>query len=239
MQLSTNTLGILSFAGVLILQVQGVAQTELTLMKLSTSEAGVYLSNDEPVAAIQFTVNSTGPVLVSVQPGLRLGDHGWVLSSHRINESLINVVLLRSSQESLPAGSGRIAGISISGGSSGRISLSRVVVASPDARPIAAAVLDLDWYDVPVTLGQNYPNPFNPETTIPYTLEEETTVTLAVYDLAGREVNRILHDRQTAGSYTGFWNGTDQSGLRVPSAVYFVRLQAGDRTLTKKMILTR
>jgi len=217
----------------------GIAQTELMLKKTSAGEAGVFFSNAEPVAAIQFTVNSTGPVLVSVTPGARVEGSSWILSSNRINESVINVVLVRSGSNNLLPGSGPIASISVSGENSGRISLSRVVVASPDAQALAANLPSLEWSDTPATLGQNYPNPFNPVTTIPYTIEQETTVKLAVYDVTGREISQIIHDHQSAGSYTAIWNGLDQGGFRVPSGVYFVRLQAGDMTLTKKMILTR
>ena len=51
------------------------------------------------------------------------------------------------------------------------------------------------------TLAQNYPNPFNPNTTIEYTLAKPGDVMLTMYDLLGREVNRVVNEFQSAGSY--------------------------------------
>jgi hypothetical protein len=161
---------------------------------------------------------------------------------HRVNANTINVVLIRTGLNSLVAGQGPIATVGISAKGPGRILLSNVVIASPDAASITATVSDLEWSDIPeetATLGQNYPNPFNPATTIPYTIERESEVTLVVYDVAGREIKRVAEGQKPVGSYTAVWSGTDERGFQVPSGVYLVRLQAGSDVHTKKMILTR
>ena len=99
----------------------------------------------------------------------------------------------------------------------------------------------LEWHaGVPeFTLSQNYPNPFNPTTSIPYTLETTAHVSLTVYDMAGREIRKIAEGLFSAGTYLSTWEGTDNSGSPVPSGIYFVRLQVADRSLVRKMILTR
>ena len=84
------------------------------------------------------------------------------------------------------------------------------------------------------SLGQNYPNPFNPATTISYELASAGRVTLAVYDLLGREVTRLVEGYQNAGSYRAVWNAPS-----FPSGVYFVRLQADGRVQTKKALLVK
>ena len=83
-------------------------------------------------------------------------------------------------------------------------------------------------------LYQNYPNPFNPATTIRYSVAREQQVTLAVYDLLGREVVTLVDKRQVPGEYAVSF---DAGGLA--SGVYFIRLQAGSEVLLRKMLLVR
>lgn len=87
-------------------------------------------------------------------------------------------------------------------------------------------------------LEQNYPNPFNPLTTIEYHLPAEKSgsslVTLKVFDVLGREIATLVNQRQTAGRYRVVWNGTGFA-----SGVYYYRLQAGDRTSMRALVLIR
>ena len=83
-------------------------------------------------------------------------------------------------------------------------------------------------------LGQNFPNPFNPTTTIKYQLPENGLVRLEVFDILGREVSTLVSGRQGAGYYNVTFNGSN-----VPSGVYFYRLQAGNYTNTKKLLLLK
>ena len=81
-------------------------------------------------------------------------------------------------------------------------------------------------------LSQNYPNPFNPTTTISYDLPAASDVTLTVVDLLGRTIRELASGTQPAGTYQLSF---DASGL--PSGVYFYRLQAGDYSQTKRMVV--
>lgn len=87
---------------------------------------------------------------------------------------------------------------------------------------------------------ENYPNPFNPSTTIRYALPQPSSVTLAVYDVAGRLVRTLVNEaRKPAGVFMVEWSGTDSSQQRVASGVYFYRLTTGTETLTRKMVLLK
>ncbi|MCX6832002.1 MAG: T9SS type A sorting domain-containing protein [candidate division Zixibacteria bacterium] len=88
-------------------------------------------------------------------------------------------------------------------------------------------------------LQQNFPNPFNPETVISYTLQHVGQVSVAVYNLLGRQIATLVDERQNAGTYSIIWDGRDHDGRPVASGVYFYRLNAGDITQTKKMILLK
>ncbi len=84
------------------------------------------------------------------------------------------------------------------------------------------------------TLLQNYPNPFNPSTKISFSLPKAGNVTLVVYDILGREVATIMNEFTTAGNHTINFNASNLS-----SGVYFYKIQAGDFTDTKKMMLIK
>jgi len=90
-----------------------------------------------------------------------------------------------------------------------------------------------------VSLEQNHPNPFNPETTIRFTLEAQTHVRLSVYDAKGRQVTTLIDDARSAGPHMARWNGTDAAGAPVSSGVYFYRMRAGNRSLSKRMVLLK
>ena len=90
-----------------------------------------------------------------------------------------------------------------------------------------------------LALHQNTPNPFNPSTTISFTLPERARVTLTVYDVQGRLVRTLVDEMAGEGYQERIWDGKDASGNPVGSGVYFYRLTAGDKTLTKKMVLLK
>lgn len=83
-------------------------------------------------------------------------------------------------------------------------------------------------------LTQNYPNPFNPTTQINYSLKENGFATLKIYNVLGQEVATVFQGNQRAGSYTATFDGS-----RFASGVYFYRLQAGNFSSVKKMIMLK
>ena len=83
-------------------------------------------------------------------------------------------------------------------------------------------------------LSQNYPNPFNPTTVIHYRLLADNHVTLAVYDMLGREVARIVDGKQDAGVHDVRFDG---GGLA--AGCYFYRVAAGGQVETRKMLLVK
>jgi len=88
-------------------------------------------------------------------------------------------------------------------------------------------------------LDQNYPNPFNPGTSIRYTLTTTSHVTLSVCNILGEVIGTLVQETQVPGVHTTTWDGRDQSGNRMVSGVYFLRLKVGGATRIRKMILLR
>ncbi len=107
---------------------------------------------------------------------------------------------------------------------------------------------DLTWYpeiatavqkipnSLPVqfNLSQNYPNPFNPSTEIKYNIPKSGMVTLKVFNMLGQEVATLVNEQQSAGSYRINFNAS-----KLASGVYLYKLQSGNFSVTKKMMLLK
>jgi hypothetical protein len=83
-------------------------------------------------------------------------------------------------------------------------------------------------------LEQNYPNPFNAQTSIRYELPQSSLVTFTIYDILGRKVNTLLNGYQDAGEHQIIWNADDY-----PSGAYLYKIQAGDYSQTRRMMLIK
>jgi hypothetical protein len=88
-------------------------------------------------------------------------------------------------------------------------------------------------------LEQNFPNPFNPETVIRFSLAQPGRTSVKIYDVVGREVRVLADEEMKEGIYTIEWNGENQFGQPAASGVYLYRLQSGNFSSTKKMVLMR
>lgn len=91
----------------------------------------------------------------------------------------------------------------------------------------------------PDELQQNYPNPFNPQTQIEFTLEEDSKVSLVIYNLLGQKVVSLLNENLPSGKHVTNWDGLDESRQKVASGIYFYRIQFGQTNEMRKMILMK
>ena len=83
-------------------------------------------------------------------------------------------------------------------------------------------------------LQQNYPNPFNPTTTIRYSLAKNSFASVKIFDALGKEVTTLVNEKQNAGTYE-----VDFDGDGLSSGIYFYKLETGDFTETKRMIMLK
>jgi hypothetical protein len=86
-------------------------------------------------------------------------------------------------------------------------------------------------------LRQNYPNPFNPSTVIPYAVNERAEIQISVINILGQKIRNLFGGMQNPGSYQIIWDGKDEAEKNVSGGIYFYRLDAGNFSQTKKMIL--
>ena len=99
--------------------------------------------------------------------------------------------------------------------------------AGGEAEGMAALVVESSGFNIS-------PNPFNPNTTISFELQEAGSVQLAVYDISGREIVRLIDGFISAGKHQAVFDGA-----RLSSGVYFAKLTAGKSNLVKKLLLVK
>jgi hypothetical protein len=84
-------------------------------------------------------------------------------------------------------------------------------------------------------LHPSFPNPFNPTVTIRFTLPVDESVTVTIFDAAGKEITRLYDNEMLkAGDYAKVFNAT-----RFASGKYLLRMQAGDYIATENLVLNK
>ena len=86
----------------------------------------------------------------------------------------------------------------------------------------------------PFIVDQNFPNPFNPKTSITIDLLEDAEVDITVYNLEGKEIQKIAKSFLSKGKHTFSFDGSE-----LPSGVYLYKVSTPEFTQTKKMILAK
>ncbi|NNF07609.1 MAG: T9SS type A sorting domain-containing protein [Candidatus Eisenbacteria bacterium] len=81
------------------------------------------------------------------------------------------------------------------------------------------------------------PNPFASQTRITYQLHEARPVRLDVFDLKGRKVRTLLQETQSAGERSVVWDGSGESGSKVATGFYLLRLEAGPDSQVRKVLV--
>lgn len=88
-------------------------------------------------------------------------------------------------------------------------------------------------------LKGNYPNPFNPSTHIAFSLGSTENVSVKVFSLLGEEIATLHSGVLNSGVNEVTWNGVDQFGKAMSSGIYLYRVEAGNKSLTGKMMLIK
>jgi hypothetical protein len=85
----------------------------------------------------------------------------------------------------------------------------------------------------------NVPNPFNPQTEIRFELSGAQQARVVIYDIKGRLVKILADANLPAGPHARVWQGRDSGGRQVPSGLYYVRMETGNRTDQQKIMLLK
>jgi hypothetical protein len=73
-----------------------------------------------------------------------------------------------------------------------------------------------------------------PTVRVEYVLPEPAMVTLRVFDVTGRVVDRLVQSFEAEGTHTLDWNSASR-----PNGIYFYQLTSGDQTVTRKVTLLK
>jgi hypothetical protein len=119
--------------------------------------------------------------------------------------------------------------------------LTDLITNSDRARGLyASVVLDQDFPITSFKLGPVCPNPF--DRVMSFTLcvpEHGGRVSILVFDVRGRLVERIIDGKATPGRHHLTWHGQDERGNQAAPGIYIIRLTAGGRTHIRKAVLLR
>ena len=107
---------------------------------------------------------------------------------------------------------------------------SGAILHTPTTTGVADENIDPDFY----YLSQNYPKSFNPSTNIRFQISKLSFVNVKVYDVLGREVESLINEEKSAGSYNVQFNSNN-----LTSGIYFYKIRAGEFSQTNKMILLK
>jgi hypothetical protein len=83
------------------------------------------------------------------------------------------------------------------------------------------------------------PNPVSVKALLAFSLSHPATTSLALYDVSGRRVKTLTQGPREAGYHIIHWDGDDEAGHPVPPGIYFYRLNAGEFTQTRSMVVVR
>lgn len=84
-----------------------------------------------------------------------------------------------------------------------------------------------------------YPNPMSSHTTIEFSLEKESVVSISVFDILGKEVKTFPRAQYQAGVHSVAWDGASNQGSKLPDGIYFVKIVYGDESRTIRLNIQR
>ncbi len=259
MNIRKNSLGILFglvTSALFLLSAGAFGENQLTIgsgaggVGTTGNLVSVYLTNDQEVAGLQFTLTDKLSFLTVDSVLLSQRSQNFIAMTHG-NQ----VILFSLTGKTIPASDGKIFDIQIRVAESAAASNDTLefqtepLLATAAGERIAEVLTDAGIFSItPVSdvsadfsqqptsygLGQNYPNPFNPETVIRFAVKESGRLLLEVYDVTGRKVTTLHSGTAKVGQHQVIFKGED-----LPSGIYFYRLSINDFAATRKMLLVR
>ena len=90
-----------------------------------------------------------------------------------------------------------------------------------------------------LTLEQNYPNPFNAGTVIRFALPRREVVRIEIFNVLGQVMRTLVDESMSAGEHSVAWNGRLADGHEASSGIFFYRLQFGQASLVRKLVVLK
>ncbi len=208
----------------------------------------------EQIAGVQLEIRYDPSALSLGKPTLGDDAAKMVLSSRDNGNGRLMVLLYFKNpfrtQDLIQVGKAKLVNVpimahsEIESGDESRMKLTGALLSTSSAQAVRVEGMDLPLPSSFV-LEQNYPNPFNPTTTIEFSLgaagDGSLTrhVNLDIYNILGQHVKTMMDEKLVPGNYQVEWDATNRSGQRVASGIYLYRLQIGQESKSKKMLLLK
>ena len=88
-------------------------------------------------------------------------------------------------------------------------------------------------------LFQNYPNPFNPETTISFSIQNNSNIELSIFNIKGQKIKTLINEQMQKGEHSIIWSGFDENNKPVSSGIYLYKIKSENQELVKRMLLLK
>ncbi len=199
----------------------------------------VLMENEGVVKGIAARLDVGGMLeVIAVEEGALLGAQAAPVFFERVGDGIDCAVL--GAGEVL-RGSGEVAVFRLRG--RGTVTLTAADLRDVRNRIVGAVAAGVEPAAAPLAaefaLLAARPNPFNPSTTLTFRLPEGSRATLAIYDVTGALVRRLVDGELGAGEHVAYWDGRSDRGQAVGSGVYVARLEAAGHELTQKLQLLK
>jgi hypothetical protein len=235
---------------------KGKAPAQIGFSSPAISKDGIFIvpvigKFDIDLSAVQLEIKYDPKEITLLEPALTPRTGGLTIYSSAKEEIQKIGILDLSAQHDISAGTGALVNLRIRGSTLSSLEITKAILVDRGAQKIPVQIVSkmkeaeegfiAGSSSIPqeFSLSQNYPNPFNPETEISYALPTDCHVKLVIHNITGQKVKTIIDEHQTAGYKTSHWNGKNDQGKEVATGVYFYKLQAGDFTQSRKMVLLK
>ncbi len=207
----------------------------------------------DDIAGVQMQIDYDPDAIEIDRPELAEASGGFFLAYNNDHNGRIRMVLYSrepwKQDELIQAGIGDILRLparikqNISADDKSQIRITEATLSSPNAKGIPVEGTSPALPST-FTLYQNYPNPFNPTTRIEFDIKHEgggrvENAELHIYNILGQHIRTLVDGSVIAGRHSISWDATDDSGRPVSTGIYLYRLQVGDRSQTRKMLLLK
>jgi subtilisin family serine protease len=208
---------------------QGFSSTNTEQARYTISNNILTLESKGNISALQFTlsVNNkklTGETAKTLLKQIHLESlqKGFEFT-YGINGNHLTGLLFSLGRNRIPEGNVTL--FRLTGFDTAQITVSSIFGSSPQGQRVSILKKDMSAPEIPTGNGLlALPNPFNSSTHINYLIPEEGSVTLQIFDLAGRKVKSFLNKNCKAGRYSISWDGANNRNQSLKPGMYIIRL---------------
>jgi hypothetical protein len=211
------------------------------------SKLGISIEYGGPVRGIELELEFDPEMVNILSTGLSKIQDEVMVTSKRIEDGKLKVVVANLNSGVIEGNDNSYLNIPLQFNGNdyqvSTVSLKDIKIAGADGNIIRSLSRtessDIKAIPVNFALQQNFPNPFNPSTEIRFDLPENDHVTLAVYNMMGQKIKTLASRNMTPGYHSIIWNGTNDSGAKVATGMYFYSINTKNFQSIKKMLFLK